>query len=268
MPFATPAKVLVRAVSPRYADCVRADASVPIDTALARAQHAGYVDALRKLGVAVELIDADGACADCCFIEDTAVVVGAARAVATHPGAPSRRAEVAPVAAALARTCEVTTMDPPATLDGGDVLRAGPMLFVGLSSRTNEAGLAALARVAGDEKLVVVPLRVRGGLHLKSACTLASENLLLYDPAVLGADDVSTFRAAGLEAIPAGETLGANVLAIGPSVLVSAAAPRTADELSRRGLDVRVVDVGEMHKGDGALTCLSIRVPSVGAWCT
>jgi dimethylargininase len=267
LPFALPRKVVVRPVSAGYARCVRVDASVAIDVGRARAQHEAYVAAVRELGVAVGVVPTDEACPDSCFIEDTAVVTGA-HALATCPGAASRRAEVGPVAEALAGEVVVHRMEAPATLDGGDVLRVGARLFVGLSSRTNEAGAEALAHVAARDGLEVVRMRVRDGLHLKSACSLASAELVVYDARVLTDEDVAVLRESGIRALAAPEPAGANVLALGHAVLASAAAPRTVELLRAEGLDVRVVDVGEMHKGDGALTCLSLRIPGAGAWST
>ena len=266
-PFAPPARVVVRAVSSRYAECLRSDASARIDVTLARAQHAAYVAVLATLGVRVDVLPTDPESPDACFIEDTAVITGA-HALATRPGATSRRAEVGPVAEALARELALHPMGAPATLDGGDVLRIDGRLFVGLSSRTNRDGVDALASVAARDGLEVVPVAVRGGLHLKSACSLASASLLLFDPGGMGDAELAPFRAAGVEVLPVAEPAGANVLTLGRAVLVSAAAPRTAEALRARGLDVRVVDVGEFHKGDGALTCLSLRVPEAGAWST
>jgi dimethylargininase len=265
--FAAPARVFTRAVSARYPGCLRADASARIDLYLARAQHAGYVATLRALGIVVDVLPTDDDCPDACFVEDTAVVTGT-YTIATHPGAPSRRAEVEPVAEVLACHRTVHRMTAPATLDGGDVLRIGSRLFVGLSSRTNREGAEALARVASQDGLEVVQLSVRDGLHLKSACSLASASLLLYDPRLMGDAELSALRACGVELAPVSEPAGANVLAVGDAVLVSAAAPGTAGALQARGLDVRIVDVGEFHKGDGALTCLSLRVPAAGAWST
>ncbi len=260
-------RAFARAVSARYADCVRVDASARIDVARARAQHEAYVATLRVLGVRVDVLACDDDSPDACFIEDTAVITGA-HAMATRPGALSRRAEVGPVAAALARDLEVHRMDEPATLDGGDVLRIGARLFAGLSSRTNREGVEALARVAALDGLEVVTMHVQSGLHLKSACTLASASLLVHDPSVMRDADLAPFRVAGVEHMAASEPAGANVLAVGNVVLVSAAAPITARDLRARGLDVRVVDVSEFHKGDGALTCLSLRVPRAGCWST
>jgi dimethylargininase len=264
--FAAPARVLVRDVSDGYADCLREDRRAPIDVATARAQHARYVAIVRELGIEVETIVADSACADCAFVEDTAVIAGR-NALLTCPGAPSRRAEVAPVGDALARTIAVHRMALPATLDGGDVLRAGMRLFVGLSSRTNRAGVDALARVAALEGVDVVAIEVRGGLHLKSACTLVSAQQLVFAAETMRDEDLAVFRAAGLDCVATDENAGANVLALGSVVLVSAAAPRTAAKLAASGVDVRTIDVGEFHKGDGALTCLSLRVAPPGSWC-
>jgi dimethylargininase len=257
----------VRELGVRYDACIREDSASRIDVPRARAQHADYVAALRALGLQVETLPADDACPDACFVEDTAVLADR-HALATRPGAPSRRAEVAAVASALARDHVVTSLDAPATLDGGDVLRVGDRLFAGLSARTNDAGLAALAAVAERAGLRVVPLRVRAGLHLKSACTLAAPGVLVYDPDTLDADALAAFRAAGLACHAALEFWGANTLALGDVTLVSAAAPRTAAMLAREGLATRVLDVGEFHKGDGALTCLSLRVAREGCWCT
>lgn len=91
---------------------------------------------------------------------------------------------------------------------------------------------------------------------------------LVFAPGVLGDDALASFRAAGLELVAAIEPAGANVLALSDVVLASAAAPETTRVLRARGHDVRVVDVGQMHVADGALTCLSLRVPAPGAWCT
>jgi dimethylargininase len=268
--FAPPERVFVRPVSRRYADCVRTRADRGIDVAVARDQHAVYITALRAAGVLVEEIAADDEAPDACFVEDTAVVLGPS-ALATCPGASSRRREVAPVAESLGRAgLRIEHMALPATLDGGDVLRIGRRLFVGLSTRTNPAGVDVLARAAAEQGLQVVPMAVRGGLHLKSACSLGAPSLLLYDPLLLREDDLAVLRGAGVECLASLEPEGANVLALGDVVLVSAAAPGTAAALRQRadGPDVRVVDVSEIHEGDGALTCLSLRIPRTGTWCT
>ena len=262
--FAPPEHVLVRAIAARYASCLRSD-PVEIDVARARSQHAGYVAAIRALGIAVSEIDPDDDCPDACFVEDTAVITGR-HAVLTRPGAEPRRAELPAVERALSRRLQVHRMTAPAMLDGGDVLRVGAHLFVGLSTRTNREGAAWLAEVARLDGLDVTALPVRGGLHLKSALSLATDRLLVHAPEV--SDDLDPLRAVGLTCLAAPEPAGANVLALGRATLVSADAPETARALEARGLTVQRVPLSEIHKGDGALTCLSLRLPRAGHWAT
>jgi dimethylargininase len=224
----------------------------PIDIALASAQHAAYCAALAACGVAVETLAADDACPDGCFVEDTAVVVGE-RALITRPGAPSRRAETAAIAAALARWVEVVEMTPPATLDGGDCLRLGDTIFVGRSQRSNADGIAQLA-VLG---LRVVPVDLPAGvLHLKCVCSpLPDGRILLAE----GSLDPATFGAAAVW-VPAAESYAANAVAVGDHVLAAAGFPRTHDALAAAGFIVHAVPCSEVRKADGSLTCQSILI--------
>lgn len=262
--FAAPAHVLVRGVADSFTRCLTTRPG-PLDLVAARAEHAGYVDMLRELGLTVETISPDDACPDSCFVEDTAVITGR-HAVLTRPGAESRRAEVAAVGGALSAHRSVHEMRAPATLDGGDVLRVGARLFVGLSRRTNREGADFLAQVAALDGLEVTTLAVPSGLHLKSACTVASATTLVYAPSVLAPDALDALRAASLTCVPAREPEGGNVLALGDVVLVSADAPRTADSLAALGLTIRPIRATALHAADGGLTCLSLRIPREGAW--
>lgn len=265
--FAAPARALVRGVPASYAQCLRRE-RVDVDPARARAQVQDYARVLRSCGVIVDALATDEACPDACFVEDTAVVLDASLALITRPGAPSRRPEVPPVATAL-RTAVTRQVgmddDPVATLDGGDVLRVGDTFLVGLSERTNQAGADALARAARTVGLDVRAVPIGEGLHLKSVVTLVAQDRAVI---LAGAPGQHALRALGVRCIEVDELAGANVLALGDVVLVSSAAPDTAARLRREpGLDVRMIDVSELHKGDGALTCLSLRVPPPGAWC-
>ena len=263
--FGAPATALVRDVSARFDRCLREHAEPPIDLDRARAQHAGYVATLRKLGVAIEAVPPNDAHADGCFVEDTAVVTGA-HAVMTIPGAPSRRAEGVEVRQTLSRLRTPNEMEGDARLDGGDVLRVNDLLLVGLSSRTNEAGASALARVAAEDGLETRTVPLAAGLHLKSVVTLVDPSTLVMAPG-LPRDLIEAIRSPGVELVEADEPVGANVLAVGDVVLASAGAPKTAARLRARGTTVVDLDVSEFHLADGALTCLSIRIPPPGGWC-
>ena len=259
--FEAPATVLVRPVPDRFSDCLR-EHPADIDVAQARQQHTAYVAAIEAAGVAVHRLPALHDHPDSCFVEDPVVVLGD-RAVLTRSATRSRRSEGTFLKASLSDWCSLSTMPAPATLDGGDVLRIGETLYVGRTNRSNPAGITWLQQVAAAAGLAVVPVPLRAGLHLKSAVTLASPDLLVYCPAMLHPGPLAD---AGLELLPTDEPFGGNVLALGETVLVSAAAPGTAEALVRRGLRVSVVAVDEFHKGDGALTCLSIRLPRPGTW--
>lgn len=261
--FGPPARAWVRGISNVYASCLR-DNDEPIDVTLARAQHAAYVRALEQLGVLITHVPADHGAADCCFIEDTAVLLGD-RGLLTKPGAAARRRETQSVATALRSAgVELVEMQGSAQLDGGDVLRIGSVLLVGLSERTNEAGAGALEACAAEHGLTVRSVRVTDGLHLKSAMTLLDPKHVL----VAGDSPVDTdvLRDLNLELLVT-DAPGANVLAIGRHVLVSATAPRTAELARDIGLTPVMLDISELHLCDGALTCLSLRQAPPGGWC-
>lgn len=264
MRLGPPAVALLRAVSPAWGSALRERDDGPLELLDAQEQQGAYAQALKEAGVRVVVLPA-GPEPDGCFTEDAAVVLGA-QALATRPGAPTRRAEVRPVVGALVDLgLLVHRMGPPATLEGGDVLRSGDRLFVGLSKRSNEAGIAALAAVARPLGLRVVAVPVPDAMHLKGAVTLAAEGLAVVDPCVL---DPAVVAAWGLDVVEALEPVGANVLALGEGrVLVPAEAPATAAALEARGLRCRAVPGAEIHRADGRLTCLSLRLPRPGAWC-
>src|SRR5262245_23479237 len=141
-----------------------------IDHALALQQHAAYCEALRRCRAKVVTLDVNGNLPDATFIEDTAIVVDEV-AVPCSMGTASRRDEPLAIAPILREYRQVERIEPPATIEGGDVLRLGRTLLVGQSSRTNAAGIALLAAIVGRHGYQVESVPVRGCLHLKTACT-------------------------------------------------------------------------------------------------
>jgi dimethylargininase len=140
---------LTREISPAITRCELTHRErEPIDLDAARRQHAAYEECLRDAGCRVERLPAGPDMPDSVFIEDTALVVDEA-AIVTRPGAPSRRIETAAVAGVLARYRPVHQMASPGTADGGDVLIAGRRVFVGRSTRTNQAGIDEMRDVLG-----------------------------------------------------------------------------------------------------------------------
>jgi dimethylargininase len=191
---------------------------------------------------------------DTVFIEDTAVVV-AELAVITRPGAASRRAETAAVAPALAAFRSVASIEAPGTLDGGDVLRIGRTLYVGVSARSNRDGIAQLGRLLSPWEYPVVPVVTRDCLHLKTAATDAGHGILLMNPAWV---DREVFGAVEIIEVDPGESFAANVLRVGATTICAATYPRTLRRLEDAGVEVRTVDMSEFAKAEGGVTCCSV----------
>ncbi|HEY0780851.1 MAG TPA: dimethylargininase [Thermoanaerobaculia bacterium] len=246
---------ITRDVSPDLQDCELSHLPRrPIDVALAREQHRRYQQALARLGCRVTALPVLKGHPDSVFVEDTAVVLDEV-AVITRPGAESRRGEVESVATALAAHRELRRITAPGTLDGGDVLRIGRTLYVGLSARSDPSGVTQLRELLEPFGYRVLGVPLTGCLHLKSAATLAAPDVLLINPAWV---DGQRFH--GAEPIPVdpAEPHAANSLGLPAGVLYPASCPRTAERLLRRGLRLEVVDMSETEKAEGGVTCCSL----------
>jgi dimethylargininase len=227
---------------------------VAIDLERAQAQHRDYCDRLAALGLEVLRLPADEACPDCCFVEDTAIVLDEV-AVITPLGTPSRRAETPAIEAALAGWRRIERIALPATLEGGDVLQMGRTLFVGQTTRTNDAGIGALRSILAPLGYAVVAVNVTGCLHLKSAVTALDDATLLANTSWFDAQALGAFR---IVAVAPEEPGAANVLSVRGEVWAHPGFPRTLERLVREGYRVTPVDISEFVKAEAALTCKSI----------
>jgi dimethylargininase len=188
-------------------------------------------------------------------VEDVAVVLEEG-AVICRPGAESRRAETPLVVEALARHGHpLQEIQAPGTLDGGDVLVIGRQVFVGSSARTNRAGIDQLNRILAQAGYKVRAVPVHGCLHLKSAVTTVAPDTVLINREWVPAD---AFAGLSLVDIDPQEPHAANALALADVVLYPTSFPRTRERLERRGLRVQPIDVDELQKAEGAVTCCSL----------
>ena len=254
-----PIIALTRDVSPAIVRCELTHLErTAIDPEIARAQHEGYERVLASAGCVVQRVSACPGMADSVFIEDIAVVFDEL-AVITRPGAESRRVETPAVADAIAHYRPVRRIELPATLDGGDVLQVGRTVFVGSSGRTNAAGIAQLRSTLRPLGYDVREIEVRGCPHLKSAMTAPSDDLLLVNRAWIPGADLAGFDL--LDVHPE-EPYGANVLRIADRVIHAVGFPRTRARLEQRDIRVDTVDLSELAKAEGAVTCCSILIPT------
>jgi len=162
------------------------------------------------------------------------------------------------VAEALAPFRRIETIEPPGTIDGGDVLVVGREVYVGLSFRTNAEAIAQLRRMLAPFAYRVTPIYVRGCLHLKSAVTALADDVLLANKAWI---DPEAFAAFKLVEVAPGEPSAANVLRLSDRIVAAQAFPRTADRVANEGFHVCLVDASELAKAEGAVTCCSLIVP-------
>jgi dimethylargininase len=250
-----PLTAITRAVSQSINDCQLAFVErQPIDIAKAIAQHHQYEASLASLGIAVISLRAAPDLPDAVFVEDPAIVLDEV-AIMTRMGVESRRGESASLAEAIARFRPLRWIAEPGTLEGGDVVRIGCTLFVGRSARTNDAGIAQLARESAPFGYAVRAVEMRTCLHLKSACTYLGRDTLLANR---GCVDLGPFGNARVIEVAPGEPAAADVLAIGDTAIVPASFPETARILGRAGWHVLPIEVSELQKAEAGVTCMSL----------
>jgi len=247
---------ITREVSAAFAECQLTHLPrTPIDVDKARAQHTAYEWALVEAGCTVRRLDSGPDMPDAVFIEDIAVVV-AEGAILTRPGSEARRIETAGVVASLMRHgLRLQEIRSPGTLDGGDVLVLGRRVFVGLSTRTNRDGADQLTRILGGVGYTVKMVPVRGCLHLKSAVTAVAPDTVLLNPAWVPEQAFAGLSTVEVDPL---EPHGANALAVGRAMIYPASFPRTAERLEHCGFRLRFVEVDELQKAEGAVTCCSL----------
>jgi dimethylargininase len=249
---------ITRDVSPSFCDCeITHIERTPIDLEVAHAQHHSYVEALRQLGCDVIELPADGRLPDSVFVEDTAIILPEV-AVITRPGADSRKPETESIRPALSPYMDIVTVHEPAIIDGGDVLVLGKDIWVGLSTRTNREAIDQLNELLKRFGYRVTGVETHGCLHLKSAVTRVDNQTLLINRNWV---DPSYFDGFDLIDIDPSEPFAANCLPIGEAILYPTAFPRTRAKLEGHGYQVLAVDVSELAKAEGAVTCCSLIIP-------
>ena len=246
---------ITRKVSPSIAYCELTHLDrQPIDFSLAQTQHAAYEHALSELGCRVQSLPAEPHLPDSVFVEDTAIVLKEL-AIILRPGADSRKAETDSVAKALSAFRKLSHITEPGTVDGGDILRIGKILYVGLSGRSNGAGADQIRSILKPFGYQVIETEVKGCLHLKSAVTQIGDDTLLINSNWVDARIFGTYDV--IEIDPT-EPYAANALWVNGTVVYPSSFPRTQEKLKKAGIRLKIIDASELAKAEGALTCCSL----------
>jgi dimethylargininase len=221
-------------------------------------QHAAYVKTLESLGLAVTVLGSDERFPDSCFVEDVAIL-GEEWAVITNPGAPSRNAETSLIKAPLAKYFDpsrIHRIRPPATIEGGDVMRVDDMFYVGISARTNREGVERFREILKPYGCSVTAVPLKEVLHLKTGVNSIDGGNLLVSGEFINSPIFASFKR---HAVPGGEEYAANSLWINGTVIVPSGYPKTASLIKNLGYPVVETDTSEFRKIDGGLSCLSLR---------
>jgi len=246
---------ITRAVSPSFTQCeLSFIPRQPIDLAKAQSQHQAYEKLLADLGTRVISLPAEPDLPDSMFVEDPALVLDEL-AVIFPLGTESRRREAPSLAAALQPFRKLQHVQLPGMLEGGDTLRLGRKLFVGLTARSNAAGIAQLSALVAPHGYQVVGVPVSGCLHLKSAVTALDEHTLLANRSWF---DSSFFPGYDWLDVDPTEPHSGNALTLSGTVIFPASFPRTRARIEARGFTVATLDISELQKAESGLTCSSL----------
>jgi len=226
----------------------------PIDMEKARAQHHAYEQLLSELGARVISLAEEPELPDSMFVEDPAIVLDEVAVICTL-GTETRRKEAATIAAALEKYRTLAHVKLPGTLEGGDVLRIGRKIFVGLTKRTNAEGIRQLAVIVERFGYEVTAIPVAGCLHLKSAVTYLGRNTLLANREWLETKRLDAYQWIDVDR---SEPHAANALAISDAVVFPASFPKTRERIEVAGFHVRSLDISELQKAESGLTCSSL----------
>lgn len=249
-------RAIVRKPCENFADGLTTTVgSKPADYGLMLEQHQAYLQALSDAGLEVIVLDAQPDFPDAHFVEDTAVVTSDV-AVITIPGAEARRGEETTIAPVLAEYRRIERITPPGTVDGGDVLQVGNHFFIGLSERTNPEGAEQLARILQTSGHTWTAVRVGTGLHFKSSVNYVGQNSLLVNPEFSAREQLDAYDLILTERT---ESYAANTLLVNDYLLMPSGYPNTRKQLESLDLKIVELEVSEVRKMDGGLTCMSIR---------
>ncbi len=248
---------ITRRISPRFNECeVTHIERTPIDLNVARAQHQEYVHALAALGCQVIELPEEPDLPDSVFVEDTAFILPEV-AVITRPGADSRKPETESIIRALSSHRPLVHVTEPGTVDGGDVLVLGKSIYIGNSTRSNTDAVRQIQQMLDHYGYTVTAVEMHDCLHLKTALTKVDDKTLLINPNWV---DTSHFKGFDWIEVDSMEPFAANCLPVGDGIIFPTAFPKTGKKLEERGYKIQAVDVAELAKAEGAVTCCSLIV--------
>lgn len=219
-------------------------------------EHDGYIEALEAAGASVSTLPGLDQFPDAVFIEDAALCLGNI-AVVLRPGAPTRAGEADALAPDLHQHFDEVLHIATGHVDGGDILVTDTEVIVGISARTDAAGVGALKAVLDPRGYTVRPVDTPADvLHLKTDCAVIDTATIFATERLAAA---GCFQDYEVITTPSGEEAAANLIRVNDAVLVRTGFTATHDLLSGHGYQVVPVVADEAALVDGGLSCLSLR---------
>ena len=247
-----PRRAIVRKPGDNYTGCLSTHPlHHTVSVEKARDQHATYCEILKELGLELIRVPRDDARPDSCFVEDNAVVENN-KALICRMAKPSRRGEQPAVAAMLEELMPVKWVMEPATIEGGDVVHVEGKLICGITDRTNLDGVAQMKEWLDVPVSTIFDPSI---MHLKSYVTYLGKGIMIATEKYSLHPALEGFH---ILVPPVKEEYAADTLAIGDTVLMAEGYDIVQQMVKEVGFEVISLDVSEIQKCDGALTCLSI----------
>lgn len=218
-------------------------------------QHSKYTETLIDAGANIRMLKSIEKYPDGTFVEDAAVVTSQF-AVITQPGAEPRRGETVDVEHVLGDFLPIERITGDATIDGGDVIQAEKLFFVGISGRTNQEGAQQFAAIVEKFGYKTTFVEVNDMLHLKSGVNYIGNNRMVMLSEFAQHPAFSSFERIQ---VTKKESYAANCLLFNDKLLIPSGFPKITEKLSKLNYNIVEIDMSEFQKMDGGLSCLSLR---------
>jgi len=156
----------------------------------------------------------------------------------------------------------ISTIEPPATLDGGDVMYTGKDIFVGLTRRTNTNAIEQISKWFNNTPVHTIPCL--NSLHLKCVVTPYDENTLIVaeKEGEQFQDYIKQNCNTSYRLVLVPDIIAANIVRIGDTIVIQDGFPKSEEILKKLAHEdnVKVISLpmSELIKADGCLTCGSI----------
>jgi len=247
--------IIARKPGANFADGITTSSLGKPSFALMLEQHQAYLDLMKELGIEVHVLEAEMQYPDAHFVEDTAVVIPEV-GIITNPGAKARKGEEKTIEPLLANFRKIERISAPGTLEGGDILLIDKTFYVGISERTNEEGAKQLNEIVSKYGYTTINIKVAAGLHLKSSINyIGRNNVIVSQPF----NKIPDFEKYNKIVLTEEETYAANCLFLNEKIIMPAGFPILKQQIFDLGYEIHELNISEVEKMDGGLTCLSLR---------